>query len=111
MKFFFAILAGLLIILLAANSYAARRQAANKASHNFETVSGKIVSIDKKTKTIIVKVDQTNKERNFIVNAKNIHALKLNEEVRVKFEAGSNITEDVKAIKKQNKMTKNKMGG
>ena len=105
------ILTGLLIIgsfLVVATSYAASYQVADKTTHKIETIAGTIIAIDEKTNEITVKIDKTNEERKFMVNAKSITALKVNEEVKVKFEPGSSVAQ--KVINKHNKITTNKYG-
>jgi len=98
------------VTVFAATAPQVTGETSKKVEHKTETITGKIISIDGKTNEIAVKINKTNEERKFIVNSQTIASLKVNEEVRVKFEAGSNIAQHVKVIKKQNKMTENKGG-
>ncbi len=109
MKKLIIILIGLLIVgsyAIHATSQAATSQAANKSLHKFRTIAGKIVTIDKKTRQITVRMGKTNEEEKFIVSAKAIKSLRINEEVMVKFKTGSNIAQYVKVIMKRKNIAK-----
>jgi hypothetical protein len=108
MKKLIIILIGLVIVgnyAILTKSLAAT-QAANREAHQFQTITGKIIAINEKTRQIKIRIDNSSEEKKFVVSVKTIKLLKINEEISVKFEVGSHFARQVKVIKKHNNMVK-----
>jgi hypothetical protein len=64
-----------------------------------ETIQASIVSIDKTKSEIVVKDAKSSEEKTFVVTAKTLLLLKEGENVKIKFEEGTNIAKSVKILK------------
>jgi len=105
MKVILILLTGLLIAgnFTFSAAQAVITPAASKKVQGLESASGKITGMNEKMRAITIR-EKNNMEKTFMVSAKTLAALKLGEEVTIKYETGSNVALQVLRIKNNNNM-------
>lgn len=108
MKRFIIVLLGVLFLCVMGAFHitqAATEKTAQQRQQNMDVIRGKITKIDKKKKEIGIRASTNGEEKTFFANSKILKGLKIDEEVRVKLQPGTQVVTSIMVVKKHQKVS------